>query len=82
MTIEQIYKEVNQVFNEAFDVEVELNPITTADEIEEWDSIGHIQLIVALEKHFKIKFTSVEIVGFKNVGDMCNLISSKTNKTN
>ena len=52
---------------------------TTANDIEGWDSLTHIQLIVAVEKHFNIRFTSLEIMNFKNVGDMCRLVQFRIN---
>ena len=47
------------------------------DDIEEWDSLSHIQLIVAIEKTFKIKFTSLEIMKWKNVGEMVTTMEEK-----
>ena len=57
--------------------EVELTDATNANDIEEWDSLSHIQLIVAIEKSFGIKFTSLEIMKWKNVGEMGNSIEEK-----
>jgi acyl carrier protein len=57
--------------------EVELTESTCADDIEEWDSLSHIQIIVAIEKAFGIKFTSLEIMKWKNVGEMVDSILSK-----
>lgn len=75
---EEILNQVNSVFKDILDNdEIIVKESTTADDIEEWDSLSHIQLIVAVEKHFKIRFTSAEINGFKNVGEMCLGIQSK-----
>ena len=51
---------------------------TTADDVPGWDSLTHIDLIVAIEKHFKIRFTTGEVTALKNVGDLMDLIASKS----
>lgn len=69
---------VQEIFRDVLDNEdIVLNMETTADDIEEWDSLSHIQLIVAIEKDFKIKFTSKEILSWDNVGEMIEAISHK-----
>lgn len=78
MTQEEILKRVNKVFINVLDnTDIIIKPETVAADIEEWDSLTHILLIVETEKHFNIRFTSEEIRGFQNVGDMCSLISRK-----
>jgi len=57
--------------------EIVLSDETTANEVDEWDSLTHIQLIVAIEKKFKIKFTSREILSWKNVGEMLDSVMQK-----
>lgn len=74
----QILDEVQAIFRDVLDnEEIVLANETTADDIEEWDSLTHIQLIVAIEKHFKIKFTSKEILSWQNVGEMIDCIANK-----
>ena len=74
----EILANCTPIFREVLDNEdIVLHAETTADDIEEWDSLTHIQLIVAIEKHFKIRFTTAEITSFKNVGEMCEAISKK-----
>ena len=77
-TMNEILEQVNSVFKDVLDnEEIIVTANTTADDIDEWDSLSHIQLVVAIEKHFKIRFTSSEINNFKNVGEMCLGIQAK-----
>ena len=69
---------VQDIFRDILDnEEITLGPETVADDIEEWDSLTHIQLIVAIEKAFNVKFTSKEILSWKDVGEMIDCICSK-----
>lgn len=78
MEVEEIIKQVNKIFIDVLDNEdLTIHSATTASDVEEWDSLTHIQLVVAIEKYFKIRFTSSEIQGFKNVGEMCLAIKGK-----
>ena len=73
-----ILKEVNSIFTDVSDNEgIVLNDGTSAGDVAEWDSLSHIQLVVAIEKHFKVKFTSAEIQKWKNVGELIDAIHSK-----
>jgi acyl carrier protein len=63
---------------DVFDVDdLALSPETTADDIDEWDSLSHIRLVVALERRFKIKFRNDELKGLMNVGDLVKVIDAK-----
>ena len=78
MERQEIFEKLNEIFCDVLDLdEVELTDETSADDIEEWDSLSHIQLIVAIEKEFKLKFTSKEIMSWKNVGEMVDSIIEK-----
>ena len=73
-----ILKNLEEIFKDVLDLEeVELYEDTTADDIEEWDSLSHIQLIVAIEKGFGIKFTAREVKELADVGEMVSCIQSK-----
>jgi acyl carrier protein len=74
----EILQKVNEIFIDTLDNEdIVLTDETTANNIEEWDSLNHIQLVVAVEKSFKIRFTSHEIQSWKNVGEMLDNIALK-----
>ena len=75
MTKEQIFKELDEVFQDVFDDEdIHVNENTTADDIEDWDSLEHINLVVAIENHFNMKFKMREVTAMINVGEMADLI--------
>jgi acyl carrier protein len=74
----QVLKEVNDIFIDVIDNEsIVLNDTSSAGDVEGWDSLTHIQLVVAIEKHFKIRFTSKEIQSWKTVGELVNSINNK-----
>lgn len=69
---------LNLIFADVVDeTDIALKRETTARDVDDWDSLNHIQFIVAIERHFKIKFTRAEIASWMNVGDMCDAISGK-----
>jgi acyl carrier protein len=72
------FEQLNSIFCKVFDDnEIKINPEMTANDIDEWDSLSHVNLVVAIEKHFKIKFKSSEIIRWKNVGQMFEAIKEK-----
>ncbi|MBF0595159.1 MAG: acyl carrier protein [Candidatus Omnitrophica bacterium] len=78
MTDADVLKQVNEIFIDVLDNEsIVLKRETVAKDVEEWDSLTHIQLIVTVEKHFKIKFTAAEILKFRDVGHFCDEIIRK-----
>lgn len=78
--MEEIIEKLQIIFREVLDNdEIILSASSSAEEIEEWDSLSHIQLIVAVEKAFKIRFNSKEILSWKNVGEMTESIQNHLN---
>ena len=78
MSREEILQKVNEVFQDVLDNNsLQITNTTNSYEIEEWDSLTHIQLVAGVEKKFNLVFKLLEIGSFENVGDMCNCIESK-----
>ena len=77
----EVKKELQEIFRDIFDDEdLVITEETTAEDIEDWDSLTHIQLIVAIEKKFQIKFSSTEIKSSENVGEFVKMIEKKVEK--
>lgn len=78
MTREAVYETLNEVFRDVFDDEsIAVNDSTTSDDIEDWDSLEHINLIAAVEQEFGMKFNMGQVVTMKNVGEMVDIILSQ-----
>jgi acyl carrier protein len=78
MTREEVFAKLNEVFRDEFDDDsITVGEETTANDIEDWDSLEHINLIIAIEKKFGFKFTMMEVTGLKNVGEMVDVILRK-----
>lgn len=76
--MEMIYQQLAEVFQVVFeDDDITLNPETTADDIEGWDSLSHVNLMIAVELKFGIEFSQKEILSFSNVGEMAQTIQNK-----
>ncbi|MBW4038415.1 MAG: acyl carrier protein [Acidobacteria bacterium] len=75
----QIYAHLNAIFDDVFDLDsTEITPETTAKDIEGWDSISHIRLIITVEKKFNIKLSASDVGRLETVGDLATLIQSRT----
>jgi acyl carrier protein len=75
-----ILDQIRTIMGDVFDIDVDeanVTANTTASDIEEWDSLSHIRLIVAIERKFKVKFKNSEIESLKSVGDLIALIQAK-----
>lgn len=75
MTREEAYERLNKVFREVFDDDtIVVTDTTTADDIDDWDSFEHINLVVAVEEEFSFKIPMGKAVTMKDVGEMVDLI--------
>jgi acyl carrier protein len=73
-----VTEELTEVFREVFDDDtIQLTPELTADDVEGWDSLSHVNLVIAVEMKFDIEFTQKEIRSFANVGEMIACIEGK-----
>lgn len=78
MNKEQTLSAIQDIMRDILDEpDIILTETTTASDVEGWDSLTHIHLVVAIEKHFKIKFASREILSWQNVGEMIGSIQDK-----
>ncbi len=78
MTREEVFKRLNEVFRDVFDDEtICVNDATTSEDIEDWDSLEHINLLAAVEQEFGMKFNMGQVVSMKNVGEMADIILSQ-----
>jgi acyl carrier protein len=81
MTNDDILKTVTTIIREVLEVpDLIVGPETSATDVDEWDSMTHIQLISEIEKQFKVRFALGELQALKNVGDMISLIQKKSIK--
>lgn len=78
MTTTEIYQKLTTIFRDVFDEDnLLVKPDTTADDVDGWDSLTHVRLVLAVSKAFGVKFSAAEIGGMKNVGEFATLIEQK-----
>lgn len=78
MTREEVFERLNEVFRDVFDDDdITVTETTTSADIDDWDSLEHINLVAAVEQEFGIKFTMGQVVTMKNVGEMVDIILQK-----
>ena len=74
----ELQDKLNQIFCEVFDDDdIKISPEMTANDVDGWDSLSHVNLIVAIESKFKITFSQKELLTFKNVGGLLDSIRGK-----
>jgi acyl carrier protein len=79
LSTEKIYEQLTDIFRDVFDDQTLVpNAQTKASDVPEWDSLNHINLIVAVESRFRIKFKTAELESLRNVGHLVELIQKKT----
>lgn len=77
MTKDEIYTRLQAIFDDVFMDEVRLTPELSAKDVEEWDSITHVSLVLAIEEKFGVRFRVGEVESAKNVGDLVDLIAAR-----
>jgi acyl carrier protein len=74
----QIYARLTAIFEDVFDDDaLRIKPELTAKDVDGWDSLTHIRLMLTIEKAFKIKFSTSEVGKLENVGDLVQLIKAR-----
>ena len=75
MTADTILAQVGDILRDVLDDNsIVVTEKTVAKDVAEWDSLNNIQIVIAVEKFFKVKFKTAEIQGWQNVGEMCEAI--------
>ena len=78
MTRNEVFSGIQDIFRDIFDADdLVISSTTNSDEIEDWDSLNHINLVSAIEKEFKIKFALGELMALKDVGAMVDLMMTE-----
>ena len=73
-----LYAKLTEVFHEVFDDDdIIVTPELTASQVDGWDSLKHVRLILSVQKHFNVKFSAADAGRLKNVGDLAALIQAK-----
>ena len=71
----QVLAELTTLLNEVLErTDVEINEATTAKDVDGWDSLNHAIFIGEIQKHFSVKFALREVIGLKQVGNICDLV--------
>jgi acyl carrier protein len=75
---DDLYARLTPIFENVFDEDdIEVSPTLNANEVEGWDSLSHIRLMIAIEKEFGITFRTTEVNSFRDVGELVNLLKDK-----
>ena len=70
MSPDEVHTELQEIFRDVVDEDVELDDEMTANDVERWDSLAHVNLIFAIEEQFGIEFTQAEMADMANVGEL------------
>lgn len=78
MTNDEVMAKISDLMIDVFDLDdFDVTRATSADDIEDWDSLSHIRFMITLERAFKVKFSNEEIAELKNVGELADVIATK-----
>ena len=77
MNKDEIYRRLQVIFDNVFMEDVKVTPELSAKEVDEWDSLIHVSLVLAIEEDFRIRFRVGEVEATKNVGDLADLIAAR-----
>jgi acyl carrier protein len=80
VTEAEVYPKVTAILREVFDRDdIEATPTLAADQVEGWDSFKQVEILIAVQEEFSLKFSSRELDSLKNVGDLVKIVVAKAN---